>query len=212
MSPASSISRLRHYHRKNGTHATLWRIATAFQRAYSAGRMELYSCDLPVADAPVPLGTLERKPNAAMMKIEEKNRICSHWNPDLTRRLMEERFAATAELWLLRWNGTIAAYGWTLRGKTIEPHYFPIEAHDTHLFDFFVFPQFRGRGINPSLIWQILVEIGDDGSRRAFIEAAAWNRAQLASLAKTPFKKLGAARKFRLGKRPLVLWSQVGLK
>jgi GNAT superfamily N-acetyltransferase len=170
--------------------------------------MVLYSCELPISPAGSPAGVLDRKKNFESVSADEMNRIGSHWNPTATRKLAVQRFAANAELWLLRWNGTIAAYGWTLKGKTVEPHYFPVQPDDVHLFDFFVFPEFRGRNLNPSLVSQILVETGREGCRRALIEAAAWNTAQHSSLAKTPFKKLGVARKFSLGKSTYVTWSK----
>ena len=207
MNPTSAMARLRHYHRRHGMHGTLQRIKVAFQRAASTGQMALYSCDLPVTGAPAPLGSLERKRNYAALGTEEANRIASHWNSEAMQKIIVERFAANAELWLLRLDANLAAYGWTLRGKSIEPHFFPIQPQDVHLFDFFVFPEFRGRHLNPSLIWQILDQVGREGLKRAFIEAAVWNRPQLSSLAKTPFKKVGVARKFCLGKSTLILWS-----
>jgi ribosomal protein S18 acetylase RimI-like enzyme len=110
-------------------------------------------------------------------------------------------------LWLFKQDGEVAAYGWTLIGKTVVPHYFPLGPNDAHLFDFFVMPKFRGRGINPTLVRHILAQLAGEKRRRAFIEAAEWNTAQLTSLAKTPFQKMGSARKFRLLGKPIVLWS-----
>lgn len=207
MSPTSSIARLWHYHRKHGFRGTLERAKIAFQRAVTTGQMVLYSCALPVAGTLAPLGVLDRKKTFSTLSDDEMNRIGSHWNTDAMRKLAVERFAKSAELWLLRWNGTIAAYGWTLKGKTIEPHFFPIQADDVHLFDFFVFREFRGRSLNPSLVCQILESVGREGCKRALIEAAVWNRPQHASLAKTPFKRLGVARKFSLGKSTFVSWN-----
>ena len=125
---------------------------------------------------------------------------------------MNERFAAQAELWLLRCQGVIAAFGWTIKGRTMEPHFVPLTPRDVHLFDFFVFPEFRGRGLNPSLVSQILEAISHENLSKAFIEAAAWNHPQLSSLKKTPFRRLGEARKFQFGKKPVVLWSRREVK
>ena len=76
-----------------------------------------------------------------------------------------------------------------------------------HLFDFHVFPQYRGRGINPFLVTHILESLARVGAGRAFIEAAEWNKAQLSSLTKTPFRRLGMARKLTIFRRTIVLWS-----
>lgn len=210
MSPASSITRLRHYYHRHGMRALFERILVALRRASSLGQMVLYACDLPVTSAPPPLGTLERKKNFNSLCPEELARLVTHWNPNAIKKLMAERFAANAELWILRSSGTVAAYGWTLKERTFEPHFFPLQPRDVHFFDFFVFPEFRGQNLNPSLVWQILVQIGHEGLKRGLIEAAAWNHAQHASLAKTPFKKLGAARKLTLGGRTFVFWSRSG--
>lgn len=195
MTLASSIGRFRHYYRTHGAQATWQRVKVALQRLGSAGQFVLYECPLPIADVPAALGTLHRKKNFQALSADERERIISHWNPEAMRKLMAERFAAGAELWVLHWNSAVAAYGWTLREKTMEPHFFPLKPGDVHLFDFFVFPEFRGRNLNPSLVTQILEAVGQEGSRRALIEAAAWNHAQHASLAKTPFKRTGIARK-----------------
>ncbi len=190
----------------HGTQDTLRRGWLALQRAASAGRMVLFTCALPLPDVSRMTGSLERKKNQATLSAEDLARLLSHWNPDATRRLMTERFAAHAELWLLREQGKIAAYGWSLKEKTMEPHFFQLRPGDVHLFDFFVFPEFRGRGLNPALVGQILATMSREGLKRALIEAAAWNKAQLASLKKTPFQQLGIARKSFSGK-PIVVWS-----
>jgi len=208
MSPTSAISRLRHYHRQHGLRATLHRLKVALERAASTGQMVLYACELPVTAPPAALGILERIRNYAALNGADRARITTHWNPAAMEKLMDERFAASAELWLLREGQAVAVCGWTLKAKTIEPHFFPIALGDVHLFDFFVFPEFRGRQLNPSLVWQILDQVGREGSQRALIEAGAWNRAQLASLAKTPFKSIGVARKLHLGKSTFIWWSK----
>ena len=41
---------------------------------------------------------------------------------------------------------------------------------------------------------------------RAFIEAAEWNQAQLSSLARTPFRRLGWARKVTILGRTVSIW------
>ncbi len=186
--------------------ATLRRAGLALRREASADKMVLFACTLPVSNAPLMPGILERKENQTSVSAEDLARLLSHWNPESMRRLIAERFAANAELWLLREAGTIAAYGWTLKEKTMEPHYFPLQPGDVHLFDFFVFPEFRGRSLNPALVGQILSAMSREGLKRALIEAAPWNQAQLASLKKTPFQRLGLARKCFFGK-PAVVWS-----
>lgn len=133
--------------------------------------------------------------------------MTAFWSPKLADRNIRERFARGASLWLAMAGDVLAGYGWTLQGGTIEPYYFPLSPDDVHLFDFQVFPAFRGRGINPFLVTSILVALAREGRTRAFIEAAAWNDAQLASLGKTPFRLFGTVRSLTIANHPLVLWS-----
>ena len=94
------------------------------------------------------------------------------------------------------------------KGRTVEPHYFRLGPDDVHLFDFHVFPQYRGQGVNPLLVSYILRSLAAEGQGRAFIEAAEWNQAQLASLRRTPFRRLGSARKFTLFRYTMVCWDE----
>jgi hypothetical protein len=73
-----------------------------------------------------------------------------------------------------------------------------------HLFDFHVISEYRGRGLNPILVRHILQVLADEGVERALIEAAEWNQPQLSSLARTPFRRMGLARKWRLWGRTIV--------
>jgi ribosomal protein S18 acetylase RimI-like enzyme len=141
------------------------------------------------------------------MSAADVDRIVNFWNPDLTRRNIEERFREGASLWLIRSEEHLAGYGWSLTGRTIAPHYHPLSANDVHLFDFLVFPEYRGRNINPSLVEYMLKRLAAEGCTRAYIEVREWNHAQLKSLGKTRFQRLGFARKVSLGGRTFVEWT-----
>ena len=135
--------------------------------------------------------------------------MTSVWNPKLVQQNMKERFDLGASLWLIKSEGKLAGYGWTLSGSTVEPHYFPLGQDDIHLFDFHVFPQYRGRGINPLLVAHILSSLATEGMGRAFIETAEWNQSQLSSLLrKTPFRRLGVAKKWNIFDHIIVSWAR----
>jgi GNAT superfamily N-acetyltransferase len=153
----------------------------------------------------------ERKTREADLDARDREQIVNFWNPDATGRQITERFAKGASLWLVRAEGQLAGYGWTLVADTMEPHYVSLGPEDVHLFDFLVFPDFRGRGINPALVVHVLETVAGEGKRRALIEAAEWNTAQLSSLRRTPFQKLGVVRKRGLFGKPSVVWSSQDL-
>jgi ribosomal protein S18 acetylase RimI-like enzyme len=212
MSIAASISRLSDFYSRNGFRATIRRAGRAARRALFSNRMVLFYCELSGqtslrTDPPSSL-KVEKKVSEAELSPHDLQEMTSFWNPKLARQHVKERFGQGASLWLIRSGGKLAGYGWTLQGRTMEPHYFPLGQDDVHLFDFHVFAQFRGRGINPFLVNHILQILAAARAGRGFIEAAEWNRAQLSSLAKTPFHRLGLARKFTIFGRTFVWWRE----
>ena len=212
MSLSTSISRLADYHRRNGFRVTIRRISLAAKRSLFSNGMVLFYCDLSAlasstTDLPSSL-KVERKRNEAEISPQDLQQITSFWNPKLAQGNIKERFGFGASLWLIKFEDQLAGYGWTLQGRTVELHYFHLGSDDVHLFDFHVFPQYRGRGLNPFLVNRILCNLAAETSGRAFIEAAEWNQAQLSSLKKTPFRFLGSARKFTILGRTIVWWAR----
>ena len=212
MSISTFTSRLAEYYRRHGLRHTARRAGVAIKRALVSSRSVLFYCDLATQSAPPPdlpnFLKVERKKGFAELSTEDLQAMTSFWNPKLAMLNLKERFDLGASLWLIKSRDALAGYGWTLHGATVEPHYFPLGQHDVHLFDFTVFPQYRGQGMNPFLVTQILQSLATGAMGRAFIEAAEWNRAQLSSLRKTPFRRLGWARKLKVFDRTIVCWVQ----
>jgi len=214
MALSTAIPRLTDFYRRHGFAATVRRVGVAVKRSLFSGRSVLFYCDLatlnaPPADLPSFL-KVERKKSCAELNPEDLEAIISFWNPKLAQRNIKERFGLGASLWLIKSQDRLAGYGWTLQGRTVEPHYLPIGRDDVHLFDFHVFPQYRGQGMNPLLVSSILASLAREGAGRALIEAAEWNHAQLSSLAKTPFRRLGLARKLTISNRTIICWTENG--
>jgi hypothetical protein len=211
MSISTSISRFAVYFKRHGLGATVSRGVLAARRALFLNRAVLFYCDLSrlgfaSADFPNSL-KVERKRGLTEIDEQDLDQIVNVWNPKVAQRHLKERFEQEASLWLIKFKDQLAGYGWTLQGRTMEPHYFLLANDDVHLFDFYVFPRFRGQGMNPSLVAQVLQSLASDGWNRTFIEAAEWNQAQLCSLAKTPFRRLGLARKVTVFGMTLVCWA-----
>jgi ribosomal protein S18 acetylase RimI-like enzyme len=202
MRTSVSVSRLTEYYKRHGVAATLGRFSIEAKRRLFSQRMVLFYCDLstlPQLQPDIPMHLrIEEHPRQSDIRPQDLLQITTFWNPKLATQSIRTRFELGASLWLIRFEETVAGYGWTLQGRTVEPHYFLLTPRDVHLFDFNIFPQFRGRGFNPLLVTEVLRKLAPEGFRRAFIEAAEWNQAQLRSLRKTPFKLLGFARKFTI--------------
>jgi Acetyltransferase (GNAT) family len=212
MKLSASISRLRGHYSRNGFRATLRRTILAIKRLRFANRHIVFYCDLirqvsestSISDS----ATVERVRGERELNWQDLEKIVNFWNPKLARRNVTDRFGKGASLWLVKCEGQLAGFGWTIRGCTIEPQYYRLGANDIHFFDFFVFPQYRGRGMNPFLVGHVLASLAFECQGRAFIEVAEWNQAQLTSLRKTPFYCLGAASKFSLFGKTIVCWDE----
>lgn len=214
MSISDSISRLTNYLQRHGLIATMSRAVLAVKRTLFSRRMVVFYYDLAATQPEAPLNLpdslhVERVASYAGLSQPDFQEITGFWNSELAQRNIRERFEKGASLWLIKSDEKLAGYGWTLQGSTIEPYYFPLAQDDVHLFDFHVFPQYRGCGINPLLVTHILRRFAASRAGRAFIEAAEWNQAQLSSLQKTPFRRLGMVRTVALFGQTFSCWSEM---
>ncbi len=211
MSLTESISRLTDYLRRNGIRATVRRSELALRRTLFSGRMVIFYRDLSLhsttaPDIPASL-SVQRVQAEAEMSPQDHLEINSVWNPKLAEQIMKLRFKLGASLWLIRSEGVLAGYGWTLPGRTVEPHYFPLGKDDVQLLDFHVFPKFRGRALDWVLMTYLLHALASEGKTRAYGEAAEWNKASIASFGMNRFRRLGSARKITLYGRTIVWWT-----
>ena len=129
MSVASLVSRLTDYYGRHGLRATVRRAALAVRRTLSSNGIVLLYCDFGEETWPLVgrLGSLivEEKRSGAELNSEDLLGMTSFWHSKLASRNINERFALGAVLWLIKSEGRLAGYGWTLRGCTMEPHLLP---------------------------------------------------------------------------------------
>ena len=210
MSLSNSIARLADYWRRHGITATMRRLGVAGKRTLFASRMVVFYCDLD-AQRLKPVGTsktfvVKRIESVCELSPQHLHDITDFWNTTLALRNIEERFEKGAALWLVEFEGSVAGYGWTIAGRPISPYYFPLGLDDVQLFDFYVFPRFRGRALHWLLTRHILHSLACEGRARAFADTAEWNQAQLASFKLTPFRFLGYVKTYRLFGHLLSAW------
>lgn len=212
MSISSSISRFTAYYTSHGFRATIRRAGVALKRGLFASRMVVFYCDLPrqtVRPVHIPSSMrVDRLRSEAELSQADLEEITSFWNPKQARRNIEERFRKGASLWLIKSEDKVAGYGWTLEGRTIAEYYFPMGLKDVQLFDFYVFPKFRGRALHWLLTAYILQTLAAEGAARAFADTGEWNQAQLASFKMTPFRRLGMVRSFTIFGHTFVSWDE----
>jgi len=215
MAISSPISRVTDYYSRHGFGATIRRAGVAARRALFSNRMLVFYCDLalqPVRAVTIPSSLrLDRLRKMTELNPQDFQEITSFWNPRQARRNVTERFAKGATLWLLRCDGGVAGYGWTIQGRTIAEYYFPMGQQDVQLFDFYVFPKFRGRALHWLLTGHILQTLAKEGAARAFADTNEWNEAQISSFRMTPFRRFGSARSFTIFGRTFVSWVANGI-
>jgi len=125
---------------------------------------------------------------------------------------LEKFFEWEAVLWLALLNDEVVGYHWSIN-EGFEGFYdLPMTGKDSVLVASEVFPDYRGRGINPRMINHIALELKKEGITRLFIGSKIWNRAQLRSISKTNFHKLGTARTLRIFGRFITVWQRQELK
>jgi ribosomal protein S18 acetylase RimI-like enzyme len=202
MGVSDSISRLAEYYRRHGLGATMRHARLAGKRALFASRMVVFYCDLDerrLRPVSIPK-TFAVKRVKALTELSAENlqEMTGFWNPKLANRNIREQFEKGASLWLVESEDRLAGYGWTSAGQTIAPYYFPLGPDDVQLFDFYVFPRFRGRAIHWLLTSHILHTLAAEGRSRAFADTGEWNQAQLASFKMTPFRSLGFVRTYKI--------------
>ena len=210
MSLSSAVSRLTEYLRRHGFAATVRRAGLAARRSIFAGRMVVFYCDLDerkLRPISIPKTFSIKRVNALTeLGTERLQEMTSFWNPKLASRNIRERFEKGASLWLVECEGRLAGYGWTLQGQAIERYYFPLTSGDAQLFDFYVFPSFRGRALHWLLTGHILHMLALEGASRAFADTGEWNAAQLASFKMTPLRRFGQVRTYKIFGQQLTRW------
>jgi hypothetical protein len=212
MAISDFISRLAAYYKLHGLGPTIRRAGVGVRRALNSNRMLVFYCDLTKlkaspASLPSPL-KIERVRGHQELSQQDLEGLTNFWNPEQAHRNIKERFESQASLWLIKSEGQLAGYSWTIQGRTIAPYYFPMGQDDVQFFDWFVFPKFRGRAIHWFLITHILRGLAAEGVSRAFGDVALWNQASLSSYKMTPFRPLGCVRAFRVFGHTIVIWAE----
>jgi hypothetical protein len=210
MSISNSISRFTAYYKMHGFRSTIQRAGVAVKRGLFSSRMVVFYCDLPTLTVrPVHIPSsmrIDRLRSEAELSPTDLVEITSFWNPKQARRNIEERFTKGSSLWLIKSEDKVAGYGWTLQGRTIAEYYFPMAHDDVQLFDFYVFPKFRGRALHWLLTAYILQILASEGAARTFADTGEWNQAQLSSFKMTPFRRMGLVSTFTIFGRTFVRW------
>ena len=203
--------RILSYYNRHGFRRLLKQTAVVLWRIVFQNRRVLYSCDLRTVSKTTLDGDLRVERKEKFEDIDERdwNLIATALDVERAQRSCRKHFKAGASMWVIRAGESLAGYGWTLTGGSLDPHFYPLGKDDVHLFDFLILPQCRGRHINSFLVNSILSQLAAESKARAYIETWEWNRPMLRSLRRTSFQQVALARKVTLLGHTFVEWTRV---
>jgi ribosomal protein S18 acetylase RimI-like enzyme len=168
--------------------------------------------DLPSANEKVPplpeSVTIECWDRNHSISTDDMVVLCQFRDERIIKDQFELRFQRDAEIWLVRQKTKIAGFVWCIKGKTMQPYFFPLARKDVHLFDNEIFFPYRGNGFNPLLIDHVIEDLRLRRYHRVFIETRKWNKAELRSLSKTKLQIFGVAKKLKIFGKGITLWAE----
>jgi hypothetical protein len=205
------IYRLVRYYQRKGFIGTVKRLKNAMTQILFPGWDIILCCEsinleeekFPLPQ-PITINKIEKKED---INDEDLKNFARHIGDRVIQYDMLERFPKGAILWLVKYDDQLAGFLWTIKGKTIEPFYFPLMHNDAYLFDGGIFEEFRGMNIYPLFLTQLLYNLKIDGAIRSYFVAHEWNKSVLRAFSKTPSKIIGAAKISYRFDKIIVLWS-----
>ena len=126
--------------------------------------------------------------------------------------LVRERFNKGAVLWLLKKNGQLAGYNWTIINNHVTPTYFPHTETDAHSIGTEIFPDFRGCHLFRLFLEGRKVILKKEGSKRYYSETFLWNKRAIKANLKISLRKIGIATRFSIFSKNIVIWHDMTAK
>ncbi|MCX5636631.1 MAG: GNAT family protein [Planctomycetota bacterium] len=153
----------------------------------------VFKMDTPVAAAAIPKITIVRYSRLLDIGSERLQTLAEARGMGLVREF-EQLFRIGAQLWMGFCDKEIAGICWSRSGLTRSDYFVPLEANDANILSCFVFPQFRGQGIYPTMLNHIASTLKDhNGIRRVFIDCKSWNYPSIRGIEKAGFHIIGRA-------------------
>jgi hypothetical protein len=103
---------------------------------------------------------------------------------------IREGFSKSAILWLMKQNGNVIGFIWSIKDSSIKPYFFPLGENDVMLSDGAVLPEYRGRNIFPRFLTKVFYELKKRNAVRVIFDANISNKSVLRSFEKIHGKKL----------------------
>jgi len=205
------FTRFAKYYKKHGLLKTFQKVCQDVQHLFFKSQMVLYYAELkelPDTGLSLPQNiNIECRRTYDDAYLSDMQKLTDYRSEKLLTKKIKDRFEKGAVLWIIKQDGAIAGFIWSIRGKTVKPYYIPLTPDDVFLFDVEVFDTFRGRGLYPLLTNYMVGKLKSEGVIRAFGDIRAWNASSILGAKKTYFHKLAEVRTFNIFGRNITMWS-----
>jgi RimJ/RimL family protein N-acetyltransferase len=157
--------------------------------------------------------------NVILVQYEDPNDIpqkdidqmISNMGKVIIEDMLQRFHTKGATLWIAKINGRVAGVQWSKIGGFDGFDAIPLTSKDVVPIAVFVYPDFRGQNIGPTMIQKMICELNKKGVNRVYINVNIWNTTQLHSVLKAGFKKIGVYREFKVLGRHITIWPQKDL-
>lgn len=120
--------------------------------------------------------------------------------------LVRERFDKGFVLWLLKENGQLAGYRWTIVNNHVTPTYVPHTETDAHSIGIEIFSDFRGSHLFRLFDEGIKIALKKEGYKRFYSETFLYNKRAIKAILKTSSRKIGIATRFNIFGKNVIAW------
>ncbi len=202
--------RLIKYYKINGFGKTIGHSFAVVLRMTIWNKYFIYCYNLKEMSAPSKSESYEVifKKNFENIEASEKESMARNGNRGIDEFDLRARYEKGANIWLLKSDGEVLGFIWSIFHEPIAPYFFPLFRDDVHLFDNEIFVKYRGKGLNTILVSNVLFGLRSTACRLAYIETAMWNGPEQRSLKKMRFSRIGFARKLRIFGRNVIVWGK----
>ena len=209
------LDRLKHHYKNKGFFSIFYSMLQRIWRALFYNKDVLFYRDISTideSDVPLPPNITVRH----FSKIEEIPQKDLLWlykirgGQLLVQNLLNHFFQIKATLWFVYLDDKVV--GWRC-SKTQEigffKHFFqhfPLTPKDAVCGAAEIFPEYRGRGINPTMLKLMFLEMKKSGINRIYLVIKEWNHANIKSVQKADFKKIGIAKEINILGKKIIIW------
>lgn len=127
-------------------------------------------------------------------------------------RFLESWFSRGATLWLSCAGDDVVGLQWTITGGLGGFYSIPVGRDEAIIVAVEVFPPYRGKGLYPRMLSQLLPKLKDSGHRRAFLKVAASNTPMLRAIAKMDCDRVGRVYTCQTRKHLITVWNRAQTK